>query len=263
MKITTLPRRLIANGLFALCVSWSSGGIAGEIIPAERKVDWTPGVTVGVPGGIPTDRTHLIDVTKSPYHADNTGATDARNAIQAAVDAASKGDVVYLPAGTYELASGLSLRKSGITVRGAGAKTLVRCVGKSGFAYVGANSDYQWNWPKGGNAITAGLSKGSTHVAIPDTSAFPVGHIVRISVANDPTLPVVSVLGFPNLRGQMTRVTGKTATALTIFPPLYSDYGGGKLPAQRERRASAGRFHRHRGHDHRLQEDNRCVHNLA
>jgi len=242
MKIATLPRHVTASGLLALWVSCSSGGTAGEVIPGERKVDWTPGVTVGVPGGIPTDRTHLIDVTKSPYHADNAGATDAQKAIQAAVDAASKGDVVYLPAGSYELASGLSLRKSGITIRGAGSKTLVRCVGKSGFAYVGANSDYQWNWPKGGNTITAGLSKGSTRIAVPDTSAFPVGHIVRISVANDPTLPVVSVLGFPNLRGQMTRVTGKDDTTLAIFPPLYGDYGGGKLPARVNAARAQGNF---------------------
>ena len=40
-------------------------------------VHWKPGVTVGVPGGIPTDRKHLIDVTTAPYNADNSGATDA------------------------------------------------------------------------------------------------------------------------------------------------------------------------------------------
>jgi len=39
--------------------------MAAEIIPPDRKTDWTPGVTVGVPGGIPTDRARRIDVTKA------------------------------------------------------------------------------------------------------------------------------------------------------------------------------------------------------
>ena len=51
--------------LSALLVSWSCGAMAAEIIPPDRKTDWTPGVTVGVPGGIPTDRARRIDVTKA------------------------------------------------------------------------------------------------------------------------------------------------------------------------------------------------------
>ena len=34
------------------------------IIPEDRLADWRPGITVGVPGGIPTDRKTLLDVTK-------------------------------------------------------------------------------------------------------------------------------------------------------------------------------------------------------
>ena len=54
----------------ALCAwwfTWPSVVRAADLIPADRLADWTPGVTVGVPGGIPTDRTHLIDVTQVPY----------------------------------------------------------------------------------------------------------------------------------------------------------------------------------------------------
>ena len=71
--------------LLVPCVSWDGSGTAAEIIPADRLADWKPGVTVGVPGGIPTNRTHLIDVTKAPYNADNTGAADAQRAIQKAI----------------------------------------------------------------------------------------------------------------------------------------------------------------------------------
>jgi hypothetical protein len=39
--------------------------LRAELIPAARVVDWTAGVSVGVPGGIPTNRTRLINVTPS------------------------------------------------------------------------------------------------------------------------------------------------------------------------------------------------------
>src|SRR5688572_26706877 len=78
---------------------------AQSLIPASRLVDWTPGVSVGVPGGIPTNRTRTIDVTQSPYNADRTGASNATPAIQAAIDAATAGDIVYLPAGKYRVDS--------------------------------------------------------------------------------------------------------------------------------------------------------------
>lgn len=214
----------------------------GEIIPPQRRIDWKPRVTVGVPGGIPRDRHHLLDVTKAPFHADATGGADAQPAIQKAIDQASKGDVIFLPAGTYKFQSGLTIRKSGITLRGAGAQTLVQCVGKAGFAYIGANSDYQWKWPPNGNTITAGLSKGSMTLSLANTSAFTVGQLVRLTIANDPSLPVVSMGGFPDLRGQISRVTGKTATSLTIFPPLYSDWGGGKWPARINVAQAQGNF---------------------
>ncbi len=89
--------------LSALLVSWSGAAMAAEIIPSDRRTDWTPGVTVGVPGGIPTDRARRMDVTKAPYHADNTGVTDSQPAIQKAIADAQENDVVYLPAGTYRI----------------------------------------------------------------------------------------------------------------------------------------------------------------
>src|SRR5687768_2008412 len=67
---------------------WS---LNAEIVPSSRMVNWIPGVTVGVPGGIPTNRTHLIDVTQAPYNADKNGSANAQPAIQAAVNAAQDG----------------------------------------------------------------------------------------------------------------------------------------------------------------------------
>jgi pectate lyase-like protein len=197
-----------------------------ELIPADRLIDWRPGVSVGVPGGIPTDRTHLIDVTQAPYNADKTGATDAVGAIQAAINAAATGDVVYLPAGSYRCNGPLSTGyKSGITIRGAGAGTVIsNYTSGSIFLYVGGGSDYNWSWPGTGNVITAGLNKGSTQITLADTSAFSVGQLVQLAMDNDTAATVVSVFGYQGLRRQICRVTGKSPTSLTIFPALYGDY---------------------------------------
>lgn len=48
---------------------------------------------------------NLLDVTKAPFNADKTGATDATNAIQAALDSAGKSsaNLIYLPDGTYTI----------------------------------------------------------------------------------------------------------------------------------------------------------------
>ena len=117
---------ILGTGLAAPAEAQQPG--AG-IIPADRLTDWTPGVTVGVPGGIPTDRTHLIDVTKAPYNADNTGKEDAQPAIMKAIGDAKDNDVVYLPAGTYRIDRGIGIGggKSRITIRGAGPdKTILK-----------------------------------------------------------------------------------------------------------------------------------------
>jgi hypothetical protein len=210
-------------GLAAVALAAS---VRAELIPADRKIDWTPGVSVGVIGGIPTDRSNLVDVTKAPYNADNTGNTDASSAIQAAINAAKSGDVIYLPAGTYSCSSPISTSyKSNITLRGAGEGTVINAsVGGANFLQVGGGSDYNWSWPTAGNTITGGLGKGSTKITLADTSAFAVGQIVQICSDNDFNIPVISVFGYQGLRRQMTRVTAKTGTTLSVFPALYGDY---------------------------------------
>ena len=55
----------------------------------------------------------MLDVTKSPYLADNTGATDARQAIQNAIDDAYAANlIVFFPSGTYLCNGGLSCIQS-------------------------------------------------------------------------------------------------------------------------------------------------------
>lgn len=209
-----------------------AGTVFGGIVPANCLIDWTPGVSAGVPGGIPTYRTSLINVTQAPYNADKTGVQDASSAIQSAINAATSNQVVYLPAGTYLIKTTLYIGYSnkGITLRGAGTTNTILNFQNSASISVGTSADYGWNYPTTGNQVSAGLTKGSTTLTMADTSAFSVGGMIQISMANDTNVPVIDVMGYDLYpyyqcdRKQKTRVIAKTATTLNIFPPLYDDY---------------------------------------
>lgn len=202
----------------------------GELLPANRRVDWTANVAVGVPGGIP-HRTRIVDVTQAPYNADNTGSQNASAAIQAAVNSAKAQDVIFLPAGTYRVNTPIFIghNKDDITIRGAGMDLTVLDVRTNTAFSVGSGSDYRWSWPESNNVVLSGLDKGSSTVTVGSTSAFFVGQIIQISFENvleDALIkggyaPTISVGGYGYLRKQKTRVTGKTATTLSFYPPLY------------------------------------------
>ena len=191
--------------------------LSASLIPAARLVDWTPGIAVGVPGGIPTNRTHVIDVTLAPYRADKTGATDASRAIQSAISAARSGDVIFLPAGTYRFNSVVSINKNNVTVRGAGDTTLIDNCGTSQAFFVGG--DYQG----ASVAISGSPTKGATTLTVAKTENFKANDDIMISLDNDPALPVVHVSGYGRLRKQLTRVTAISGNTLTISPALYFD----------------------------------------
>ena len=222
--------RLLMAGRSLVAAVGLASAVQGELLPAARRVDWTANVAVGVPGGIP-NRTKLVDVTLAPYHADKTGATNAAGAIQAAVNAANAGDVVFLPAGIYRIDTPIYIghNKDGITVRGAGMEATILDVRTNTAFSVGSGSDYQWSWPLSGNVITSGLVKGSSSIGIPDTSSFSVGQIIKISFENVVSdemilagyVPTISVGGYVRIRTQKARITGKTGTTLSIFPPLH------------------------------------------
>ena len=209
---------------FALLFAWSVGGVAADLIPADRLTDWTPGVTVGVPGGIPTNRTHLIDVTKAPYNADNTGKEDARKAIEAAIAAAAKDDVVYLPAGTYRGGIYVGARRH-LTIRGDGpGKTIL-----TGPIHVGAGGADWWYPNRLKLSVTGSPKRGATELTVGDTKALNelpnggIGAVCQVSPKNDLTLPVGTPGNFEYLRRQETRIVEKTATTVTISPGLLFD----------------------------------------
>jgi dienelactone hydrolase len=202
--------------------------VPAGLIPPDRLVSWIPGVTVGVPGGIPTSRAHRIDVTAPPYRADNTGATDASAAILAAIRAAASNEVVYLPAGRYRVDKPIlgepgDIGKGYYTVRGDGANTVIDWRGKYGSVFtLGRESYGKWDQPRAPtNALLGNLTKGGTNlsIAIMADSTW-IGRLLELRQRND--ADVISVGGYQNLQRQKVIVTGVShGTNLTIWPPLH------------------------------------------
>ena len=77
---------------------------------------------------LPVVNYNIVDITKSPYNADNSGKTDVRDIIQTALDDVGKagGGVVFLPQGTYRIrvsatkANSISIKYPYTVLRGAG-----------------------------------------------------------------------------------------------------------------------------------------------
>ena len=232
------------GAMLALRAPWAGGATAAEILPADRLADWTPGVTVGVPGGIPTDRTHRIDVTKAPYSADNTGATDAQPAIKKAIADAKDNDVVYLPAGTYRVHAAISVYggKSRITIRGDGPdKTIIMGYQRSGSVIgITPGDGGDWWYPKRLKLdITGSPARGATVLTVGDTKAlgaYPkggIGQLCQLSLKDDPKLPVIATAKFDYMRRQISRIVKKTATTVTISPGLLFDLPASLAPVLR------------------------------
>jgi hypothetical protein len=192
-----------------------------EIIPPDRRTDWTPGTTVGVPGGIP-NRTivgRTVDAIKY-----GTGSIDASAAIGTAIDSCPSDHVVYIPAGTYRLDSRVYRAFAhDITIRGAGmGKTILKGISNGSVLLLGTA-----DWPRatGGIAITGGAGKGSAVLTVADASSITVGNLARVEQDNAPYV-ITGTAPTTNTKAMsaMFRVTAKTATSVTITPPLPIDF---------------------------------------
>jgi hypothetical protein len=201
-----------------------AAGLQAELIPASRLTTWTPGVTVGVLGGIPTNRTTIYTTLAASPSNDQTSA------INTAISSCPSGQVVMLAAGTHRC-DGVINVGSNKTLRGAGMDVTIidsHATGQNA-VWVGSNTD--WNFPGTFVPITAGLTKGSTSLTVANGASFSAGQMIRFLLADDLTLPVVKLnssgtSGTGSQRGQMTMVTGKAGNVLSIFPGVYGNWSG-------------------------------------
>jgi len=210
------------------------------ILPPERRVDWRP----GIPGGIPTRSTQCADVTQPPYGAVGDGIADDTIAIQSAIDACPAGAVVFVPAGTYRVTSGLALQ-TGVVLRGAGpAATRIEGDGVAEKAIIQAGSWDESNSPE--TAVTGGLAKESAMLTVAESSVFVVGDFVIIDQLNDDDLvraageqvdPGESPCSWGSrndgtrLLGQIVVVTSISGNSVGIDPPLAMPLSANLQPA--------------------------------
>jgi hypothetical protein len=192
------------------------GGGIGAVIPEGRRIDWTG---TGVPGGIPEWTRVCATIDATTY---GTGAADATDAIQAAIDdcetsapGTSPGPgVVVLPAGTYRVDGTVRLRtKSWIVVRGAGADQTTILAGGSVFDF-GVNGLVGLDTP-----ITGGATKGSTVLTLADAGDLAVDQLIVVSADNEAGL-VFSNHGSEHDLKQLALITAVDGARVTITPPL-------------------------------------------
>ena len=211
-------------------------------VPAVNQGYWTAGTYTGISGGIDqyrvggaSARTTLLDVTQSPYSADKTGVTDATSAINAAISAATSGQVIYLPAGIYRTDGAIVVGqgRDNITIRGDGP-TLTKIASRSASAVLTVGQGFAF----AGNsqAVTGTKTKGTANLAVASSSGFAVGQIVRLAVENNDQNNAeiqagaairFSVFGYANAYSPIHQVSDvPDSTHITIEPPLLLDATG-------------------------------------
>jgi hypothetical protein len=216
---------------------------APYVLPPENQGNWTPGVHVGVDGGIEqylaggvNDRAvtgNVIDVTQAPYNADNTGVSDVKAAVQNALSAAVEGDVVYFPDGTYRFESGFisTGNKNNITIRGSGVgqTTMHFSVPDTQKVFL-TNTGGTFN--KNPQTVSGTKTKGTATLEVGDTSLYHEGGLVAVRYENEGdntriingAAPVWSAGGYPWARKLTCMVTSiLDSTHITIDPPLPAD----------------------------------------
>ena len=179
-----------------------------------------------MPGGIPT-RTTIWKNIVTDLGADPTGQVDAGPIINDAITSCPAGQVVYMPAGTFRIATGIyQTNKSNFTLRGAGQGQTILSVTENIDPIYSAGFG-PWPPPSTGPAITDGATRGSNTITVADTTDFAPDMLFKISVAT-PTW-AHNLGGFPDTTmnvGGVFKVRNKTANTITFDPPCPFDFSG-------------------------------------
>ena len=196
-------------------------GEAAALLPfidANRLADWQRHVNVGVQGGIPHRTTVYTNFT-----GDTNGITNERVALNAAISACPTGQVVVLPAGTYNVSGGaITLTRDHVTLRGttnAQGYPLSRLLD----AKISMSEDSPTNSTP--TTITAGATKGSSIVTVSSVSAkFAVGSIAVINqITNGYDFISAGFVDAPRMF-HTCYVTNISGNDIGIWPPFYVDF---------------------------------------
>ena len=223
-KFSFLPFVWLAAALLFLCQVHIA---PAEIIPDNRLAPWQG--NVGVPGGIP-NRTVVFKNIVSDLGADPTGVHDCSAIIEHALGTCPLNQVVYIPEGTFKIASFIYMRAPGLgsrTLRGAGmGRTTLKLV--DGVNYVIEVGNSGGNGGPWQHAISAGATKGSNTIAVDSTTDFVPGAFMSIQPANPVWAHRLGLVDYNGIRNITVtfRVRNKTSTTLTFDPPCPFDFSG-------------------------------------
>jgi Pectate lyase superfamily protein/Right handed beta helix region len=223
--------------MFSTATSLSGESIASsqEIIPADRRIDWS---YAGIPGGIP-QRTIICEVINSALYGN--GTTDATVAIQLALENCPDGQVVYLPAGVYMISDTIHLDDFD-TLRGAGPGITIL---KHSGGYLRSMVDMRGliYWQIAGlhkiyDVVKA--SKDAQVITLANTVGISPGDILLLNQLNDGVIvdPVgvegkCTYCGYENgdrVLGQLVEVTSVIGNQVNINVPLHWAYDTGLDP---------------------------------
>jgi hypothetical protein len=215
----------------AAVVVSSSGGGSTDIVPADRRTVWNPGIPgdgqLGLPlgpDGIPKRTT--VCATLSP------GAN-----IQAALDGCPTGQVVLLNAGTFSVSSTITLTK-GVVLRGAGYQggptgtTIVKTGGGTVLA-IGTDRDSTC-YGGTGYGLTQDGAKDATTLAVGSaTTNFVPGDLALVDVVDDSTVQQGDCSYFKRVSGRSAsqrveiQAVDGAGGSLTLSSPLHWNFRSG------------------------------------
>jgi hypothetical protein len=227
------------------------------ILSPSRAGDWS---TAGVAGGIPSANWPQCRTSACKTVVTGPASSISVAQINAAIVSAPPNTYVYLPAGTYDLASGLLVNDhSNVEIRGAGANaTLLDFTKANGcqgawatICFQSPDMNYSQKISNGPVSWTAGYSQGSTSITLAKVPNLKVGNTIildqeddactsgcpgttdtgTVFVCSDKHLPVPCSLqgnggGARLFRGQeqivtVTSISGRGPYTVGISPGLY------------------------------------------
>ena len=168
--------------LFTLCVVYTSGGEPAYVLPADRLVEWRPGVE----GGIPDYPVRMVIPAEGLPSGDDSNAAPA---IQKAIDSVRTPGVIVLPAGTFRLTDGILMR-SGVVLRGQGLDQTILIfnaprLGRDPGTWGRAAISFDGEWAGEEIEVLAGYDAGSRTLTLETTDGLRVGQMVRVNADTD------------------------------------------------------------------------------
>jgi hypothetical protein len=212
---------------------------AQDIVSADRRIDWQP----GIPGGIPI---YPAGVNVTDYGATGDGITNDTQAFLDAIAFCPDSHAVFIPTGSYLITDRLDIRRP-IVLRGAGPDQTFLIFERLPDAVQYQRTNIWIGISRQGFTaeILGGCNKGSDRITVSDASGFSSGDLVEIRQDNDPAVMARPIVppdendswaedhwGWRAV-GQFLIITSvnETNNTLTLHKPLYYSYNLNMNPA--------------------------------